>query len=184
MQAYLRERLIEELMRLHNLANRFPDHSPAFLQDSLDWMKDLEQLLTRLRHPLGGLIASHRMQMEAAIEGHVEETRHSRRKAARFRIIDILAQVDEQLRGEVARIDARFDEWRDKIAQLAALASARSPIDLTQPLDNARLKAIWQQFGEQQEGANMHRYLSAVLNDNDLLYLLKDIIDNLLSHSS
>ncbi len=131
------------------------------------------------------MIASQRMKLEAAMEGHIESAHHSKRKAARFRAVDLLAEVDRQVREAVERIDLRFDEWRDKIAQLAALAAATNGgIDLSQPLDRAHLKSIWSSFGERGEGANMYRYLSAVMPEADLLYLLEDILNNMAGHNS
>ena len=184
MQAYLRERLVEELLKLHDLANRYPQNSPGFIQQTLSWMKGLEQVLTRLRHPLAGTLASRRMLLESALDGHVDTSSHSRRKAARFRAVDLLAEAEAELRNEVERIDRQFNEWRDKIAQLAALASSQQPLPISDPLVDAQLKLLWHQMGTAAEGANMHRYLSAVMPEADLLYLLRDVLNNLLSHGT
>lgn len=183
MQAYTREKLVMALDVSRRLADQYQAKDPLFIANSIQWFEQIEAELAKLRHPLVSLLAAKRIELSALAEGNVTAAHHSKRKAMRFESVVVLEAVEQHLRSEVERIDGQFADWRDKIAQLAAIASRQAPIQLTDSeLSNTALGQIWQQFGKAEEGANMHQYLSAILPKADLLYLLKDVILNLLDN--
>ena len=185
MQAYTREKLLDALVEAQQLANLYQHKDGRFIEQTLKWLVALEQDLAKLRHPLAGLAAAQRTNLNGAIDGMGGVGEVSKRKMARFEAIEIVSVIEVELRRVVETIDDQFKLWSDKIAQLAAIASRQTPIKLSSTqLTNVELKKIWTQFGQPPEGANMHQYLSAVMPQADLFYLLNDVINNLLANTS
>ncbi|MET1256280.1 hypothetical protein [Aliikangiella maris] len=184
MQAYIREKLVDALIESQKLINQYQTNSANFISSTLKWLIKIDDELARLRHPLSSMIAAERGKLLATVEGgNLDNPGLSKRKAERFKAVNIIESVEQKLREAVDQIDSQFIIWRDKIAQLAAISSRHNPISLSQQqIGNKELIQIWQQFGIPEEGINMHQYLSAVMPQADLLYLLDDVVANLLSN--
>ena len=183
MRAYLREKMMQRLAECPTLSSRYLAGGSDCVPRIMRWLEGVEDDLSRLRSPLAGKVSSELMKLASAREGNLPHGTVSKRKAVRFQAVQAVETVEALLRGEIVRIDEKFNEWGDKIAQLAAISSRRSPIHIDGELGDAALRQIWKQFGVHQEGANMHQYLSAVMPQADLLYLLHDIISNLLNNN-
>lgn len=183
MQAYIREKLVDALIESQSLMNQYQKNSGNFIPYTLKWLIGVDEELAKLRHPLSSMISAERGKMLSAAEGNIDNPGRSKRKAERFQAVNVIDTVEQKLREVVDDIDNQFTVWRDKIAQLAAISSRHTPIILSQQqIGNNELKQIWQQFGIPEEGINMHQYLSAVMPQADLLYLLDDVVTNLLSN--
>lgn len=185
MQAYTREKIIDALVMTQQLASLYQHKDGRFIEKTLKWLVGLEQDFAKLRHPLSGLVAAQRGNLNGAIGGMGGTGDVSKRKMARFEAIEVIAVVEVELRQVVDNIDGQFKLWSDKIAQMAAISSRQTPIQLSAAqLTNEQLKIIWTQFGQHPEGANMHQYLSAVMPQADLFYLFNDVISNLIANAS
>jgi len=183
MQAFLREKLVDSLVRCGKLVDAFQAKEVSFLPDTLSWLKDLEDTLSRLRHSLAGAIASERKRVVASGEKANRPKGVSKSKYQVQEAAVALGIAEERLREVVVQIDSKFDGWREQIAQLAAIASQFEPIEISNPnLPESELRKIWQQMGKREEGRSMHQYLSASMPRSDLMYLLRDVVANLLAN--
>lgn len=104
------------------------------------------------------------------------------RKAVRASAALALGRVEEALRSEVAAADARLAEGRERIAQLLAVATAAAPIPLppTEP-HNAWLGRVWRGLDVNGATHGMYAYLNAAFTASDRLYMLDEVVANLLA---
>jgi len=187
MQAYIREKLIEEIIYSEKLVSQYRSNNTKFIQNMLNWLDKLEKELSKLRHPLCGILSIEQAKILTTLEGNITIMKGvSKRKAMRFQAIESLEITKRELVKVINNIDNKFDLWKEKIAQLAAISSKNSPILISNEneLTSLRLAEIWKSFGSSQEGYNMHQYLSAVMPKADLMYILNEIILNILSNQS
>jgi hypothetical protein len=179
-----REKLLAALAQIPALVNRYQHREPDFAARVVSWLDESEQQLTPLRHPLVSFIAARRGLVLGTAEGALDEAcgRGTRRRNTAGRALTALSEVDEACRGEIARIDRQFDEWRDKLVQLLAVASSRSAIPLPDSGPrNVWLQRVWHQLGEGEETLGMYNYLNAAVATSDRLHLLDEVLDRLLA---
>ncbi len=185
MLALTRQKLLGHLAELPILINLYQRRDPQFYEKSIVWLASLETSLLQMRHPLAGMAATERGKALAIRDGYrdpdtvVDAT--SRRKISYATTVAILSRVEVALLAEIADIDARFKQWREKMAQFIAVATNDHPIPLPpgEPRQ-AWLEQIWNSFHVTPETRSMYQYLSTVMARSDRFYLLEDLIENLL----
>lgn len=186
MLSYTREALVERLLQVPALISLYQGQDAAFLPTTLQWMSETEALLKQLRSPLASLCASERGRLLAAIEGFRDAelvTREgSPRKAARAMGALCLGRVEASLRERVGELDARLGVAAEKMAQLLALGSTKSPLPLppTEPASEW-LAQVWQHLAGVAETRQLHAYLSSLLSADDRQYLLAQATEHLLA---
>lgn len=187
MRAFIREKILEELIDSAKLITEYQQKSPDFVVNTIRWCQSLEEFFIKIRHPASGIISSERGKLLAVMEGYKHEespSQHSKRKAAAFQALESIEVINQNLHQVMIEIDTQFNAWREKVAQLIAITSSKHPIEIQgQEITNAALKHIWNQLGKNQETINMFQYLSAAIPQTDLFYLLRDIMINFLSNT-
>lgn len=186
MLAATRETILEELLNLSRLVNAYQHHEPDFAIQANSWLLQLENTLQKLRSPLAASVSSQRGRISSATEGYgepnLQQSRMSRRKRIGVTTALALAEIEKVLSAHVQSIDDKFDVWREKLAQFVSVASVSHPIPLppTEPRQTW-LKEVWRGWSSVVETRAMYHYLSAVMTPSDRLYLLNEILDNLLT---
>lgn len=179
-----RELLTEHLLELPSLTDQYATRDPEFIAGALAWLARCESTLQRLRNPLAGMIAAERAKVIATSDGYREAglaDKGSARKALRVSASRALAAVEAELRAVVASIDGRLLAFREKMAQLLAVASAMQSL----PLPNGEtrdqwLSDVWETLRESKEGRSMALYLSGALHPSDRWLVLGETLENLL----
>lgn len=179
-----REMLLEHLLELPGLTDRYADRDPEFVPGAIAWLSACEATLQRIRSPLAGLVATERAKILASGDGHREPgiaPDTNPRKLGRAMAARALARAEVELRAVIAGIDERFLAFREKLAQLLAVASTSHALPLPdgQPRDHW-LSDVWQILRQSPEGRGMAAYLSSALQPTDLWFLLGETLDNLL----
>lgn len=186
MLAYTRERILQHLGDVPSLINLYQQHDPDFIQRTIVWLSQVEGTLLQLRLPPVSSIAAGRARIVACLDGYYDgqlgNEKLSRRKASMLVTSLVVGQAQEQLSKIVVDIDAKFDVWREKMAQFLAVASVKKPIPLpiTEPRD-VWLKNVWKDLDLGDETQSMYRYINAITQLTDRLYLLGELIDNSLN---
>lgn len=186
MLAYTRERIIGHLQEASRLVDLYQRREPSFPAAVVAWLAGVEESLGQLRLPLTALVASERGRIIAVGDGFRDPAlvteRTTPRKATLAVAVLALTRVQEELRRKVAEIDGQFDAWREKMAQFLAIATTKAPIPLppTEPRD-AWLATVWKGLNVNGEVQGMYRYLGAALQPNDRLFLLDEVLGNLLN---
>jgi len=187
MLAVTRETVLQLLDEVPRLADLYRDRDPAFRERVLDWLLRVEGKLSRLRNPLASLAAAQRTTILAVSDGLREpqiDASASVRKATRATVSLTLRRTEEALRDLIEATDRKLEEGREKMTQLLAVTTTTQPIPLppTKPRQ-AWLERVWRSLETSNGTQGMYAYLNAALRASDRLYLLDEILDNLLSGS-
>ncbi|MDF7800248.1 hypothetical protein P4C99_12290 [Pontiellaceae bacterium B1224] len=191
MQAYTREKLLSHLQGLTELSNLYKERSVDYPIRVIQWMQDLEETLGKLRSPLSGFVAAERGKVIASVDGYCDpyiqpagSGRSSRRNRQATAALGV-ANVQERLQQTIEHIDHRFEEVREKIAQLLAVVSAQSPIPMPQEGESRSgwHERVWQQLPTNGNTQGMVEYLRTSLKHSDLLYVLGETLDNLVENA-
>lgn len=186
MLAYTREKIVDHLLETSRLVDCYQRRDPSFPAKVAGWLAEVEKSLTQLRLPLASLAATERGRILAVGGGFRDPAfaaePMSQRKATVAVAALALGRVQEELRNKVTEIDASFDAWREKMAQFLAIATTKAPIPLppTEPRD-VWLANVWKGLNVNGEVQGMYRYLGAAMQPNDRLFLLDDVLSNLLN---
>ncbi|MDT0305794.1 hypothetical protein RM780_02295 [Streptomyces sp. DSM 44917] len=183
-----RHMLTAHLLDLPRVLDRYAAADPAFVGEALAWLSSVEQTLLKLRRPLAGQVASARGRILGAKDGYrpngAVSSGTTPRQAQRAVTAAALTETDNALRDIITGIDTRLDGYREKIAQLLAVASHARP--LPTPGDQPRdpwLRSLWSDLATTPDTAGMHAYLKAALAPGDALDLLGELVDNLLGQT-
>jgi hypothetical protein len=95
--------------------------------------------------------------------------------------MQLVQQAEIALREHVEGIDRQFDEHRDKLSQILAVASSREPFPATNTITSGYLDKIWEQAKAAQDNPTLALYLQGRMAETDRRYLLGDIIGHLLA---
>lgn len=184
MLSYAREQLNEQLSRLSAVVDLYARNEPDFVERALEWIRETETRLQKLRNPRASLLAAERGKLLAAHEGRPEGAgRSSARRQARAVASEVLSACEASVREVIADADRRLDDTRTRLAQIVAVASAKQPIPLppTEPR-TAWLSKIWTGMSLVPEASGMVTYISATTRHVDILYLLDDLLSNLIEN--
>lgn len=180
-----RERIAQKLEGIPALVDEYQQRDPLFVERTTKWLSDLEQSLLQIRHPLASQAATERATILSTHDGYhppqFDAGRATRRKLSQGAAVLALQSMDEGLRAAIADIDSKLDAWREKLAQLLAIASRSAPILM--PPGGGRqnwLKEVWSGLGAADEAKAMHAYLNAAMAPGDRLQLLGELLDNML----
>ncbi|NJQ01726.1 hypothetical protein [Streptomyces zingiberis] len=182
-----RHLLHQHLMELPGIVDAYAAREAGFVDGSLNWLAAVEKTLLRLRHPLTGLIATTRGEVLAARDGHHRRGGElsppaSTRRVQQAATAVALRQVETSLRDVVESIDRQLDGYREKMAQLLAVASNAEPIPAGEGRSrDAWLRSVWDSMAGTKETAGMHAYLNAAMARGDVLALLGEVLENLLA---
>ncbi|MCZ6530210.1 MAG: hypothetical protein O6949_07745 [Chloroflexi bacterium] len=181
-----RERIKVHLLQAGGLVDLSQRRDPDYATRVIAWLCRLEESLMQLRHPLAALVAAERGILLGVRDGvrdpQVAESTTSTRKITLATASVVLSRVVGALRSAIEEIDARFDAWREKMSQLLALASMEQAIPAPPQTGHDRwLRRVWEQVGQVGNAKGMHIYLSSVMAQPDRLYLLDELLGNLLS---
>ena len=186
MLAALREQLVGSLQEVPEVMNFYIKNPPIFVDRTIQWITKTEQTLQKFRIPTSSLLATERGKILATLDGYrdpeVTDSK-STRKAMRATACLALSRIEPAIRADIHQIDEKFDHMRNKMAQLLAVSSSTSPIPLppTEP-KTLWLQKVWKNLAIQPETKGMYEYLNTALKYSDRLYLLEEVIDNLLSN--
>lgn len=185
MQAVIREKALTVLAEVPALVDAYQSLDSRFIPSAQQWLSEAEKQLGPHRLASVSRLASLRGLIAASGDGYCDEaveraSTRSTRKQQRATVMRIVQEAEELLRTEVVRIDSRFDELRDKLSQLLAVASSKQPLDIQSPLTEPVLDRLWQQALSLQDNPTLGFYLQAQLSDVDRRYLLQDLASRLL----
>ncbi len=182
MQSVIRETMVTALLEVSALTDRYATSDPKYVEAVSRWLEATETSLGKLRHPAAGFVAARRGLLEAAPDGYRPEaiepghSRKTRRAAAAVAVAD----VEERLSDEVMRLDANFAEWHERMSQLVAVAAQHTDFPAPRAPHEAWLMEVWRTLDVGNGAQGMFEYLSARLSRTDRLYVLDQIMTNVL----
>jgi hypothetical protein len=165
-----------------DLTTRYARTDPRFVEEVSRWLEATETSLGKLRHPAAGFVAARRGLLEATADGHrpdgVEggQARRVRRAAAAVTVAEVEARLGE----EVMRLDATLAEWQERMSQLVAVAAQHTDFPAPREPREAWLMEVWRTLDVGNGAQGMFEYLSARLGRTDRLYVLDQIMANVL----
>ncbi|WP_347332592.1 hypothetical protein [Marinimicrobium locisalis] len=184
MKAVIREQIVEQLMRLPAIVDQYLAHDSHFIGNTLRWMRETEEKLQSSRLPIVSEISTLRGLIAATDEGytepHVVTAQKSSRKTRRVMVMHLLRSAEQTLREQATQIDREFDDFKDKLSQLLAVASAKKPLPAPKAIDTLYLDKVWALLKDSPENKNLYFYLQARLPETDRRYLLQDLLHHLL----
>lgn len=182
MQSIIRERILEQLLSIPALVDQYAAQEGSFMQNVAIWLRATEQALEPFRLPLVSRLSTIRGQLIAVSEGYMDiATIKVSRKQKRGEAIKLLQQSEEALREHIAGIDRQFDEFREKLSQLLAVASSREALPATDHITSGYLDQVWDIAKKVPENSTLALYLQGRLTETDRRYLLSDLIEHLLA---
>lgn len=185
MQAILRERILERLLALRSITEKYAARDPSFPGAVGDWHDATARVLGELRHPLAGLAAAERGRVIAAADGlrdpDERAERTTTRRSARAVAAASLARTEQALRGELAQVEARLMALRSQIAEMVARVHAQNPIAPRgdRPRE-AWLRGVWRSLNGEPKARAQQAYLAGLMPWVDRLYVLGEVLDNLM----
>jgi hypothetical protein len=181
MQALIRETAMKLLQEIGHLTDLYQKRDPQFVRRTLDWLRTAEEEMGKLRHPSASTIAAQRGQILSTEDGYrpPQIESRNRRKLTRATAMQVLGDVERDLRAAVERCDEFLTEMREKMSQLLAVAAAEGalPLPPTEPR-STWLTKVWKSL-QRGNGAGMFGYLSARLQRADRIYLLDELLTNM-----
>ncbi len=188
MKAVIREQILAQLLNIPALMDLHLQQSVDFIPKTLRWFIDTEKLLSPHRLPVVSRISGFRGQLQATEEGYVhpqvQQDKFSLRKKRNATAVALLQASEEELRKEIESIDELFTELRDKLAQLIAIVSAKSPLPHSLHITESYLGQIWTLLSENAETLSMSKYIEVKTNRTDRNYLLQDLMANVVAANS
>lgn len=184
MLAMMRERLVGQLTELPDLVNLYSRQDARFEDKVMQWLSDSEQALVPFRRPWVARLSSLRGLIAAGRDGYRDPSvglSGSERKQRRAMTMHWLQEAETLMRKEGEQLDQQLDDYRDKLAQLLAVTSAKQPLEPKKNLSTAYLDSVWKQLGDAQENPTLFHYLSARLGDTDRRYVLQDLLERAMS---
>ncbi|MDU0353319.1 hypothetical protein RS130_04685 [Paraglaciecola aquimarina] len=187
MRSIAKEKIIQQLMLLTNLTDKYALLDPSYPQKSLAWLVETEKTLEPLRLPIVSRLAALRGILLASDDGYqdpiIAASSRSKRKAKRALTAHIITQAEQALREEIEIIDHGFSELIDKLSQLLAIRFSQQELPSTPHVTMGYVDNIWRLLGENQETKSMFRYIEARIGETDRRYLLQSLLDNMQSHN-
>jgi len=189
MLSVLRAELLDHLLRLGSVLDRYASSDPDFVAQAIRWLSGTEDTLKRFRQPGAALMAAQHGLILAAGDGfhdpEIDPAVTSPRKLLRATASLCLSRAESSLRSQVAVIDEQLEPVRLKMAQLVSVASSVKPIPLppTEPR-TLWLQTVWNGLAVNGDTKPMHAYISTVLSPVDRLYLLDELLSNLLAEGT
>ena len=189
MLSVLRAELLDHLLRLGGVLDRYASSDPDFVAQATRWLSRAEEILKRYRQPTAALMAAQHGLILAAEDGfhdpEIDPSVTSPRKLLRATASLCLSRAESSLRSQVAAIDEQLEPVRLKMAQLVSVASSVKPIPLppTEPR-TLWLQTVWNGLAVNGDTKPMHAYISTVLSPVDRLYLLDELLSNLLAEGT
>ena len=186
MQSVIRERIIVSLLRIPPLVDHYSQQNNAFPELTMRWLSDTEHSLQPFRLPLVSRLASLRGMIIAGGDGlslsagQVSAGRNPR-KLRRSTTMNLLQQAEETLHNHCQKIDQELDDYRDKLAQILAVASAREALPGGDFNSVHYIDQLWKTACSAQENTTMAQYVSARLSETDRRYLMVDIVRQLMT---
>jgi hypothetical protein len=174
--------MVAALLEVSDLSARYARTDPKYVEDVHRWLEATENSLGKLRHPAAGFVAAQRGLLEATADGYrpdgVEggQARKIRRAAAALTV----AEVEGRLSEEVMRLDTVFAEWHERMSQLVAVAAQHTDFPAPRQPHEAWLMEVWRALDVGNGAQGMFEYLSARLGRTDRLYVLDQIMANVL----
>jgi hypothetical protein len=185
MLALQRETMIEQLLKLSNVAGSYAQKDPEFVAKLDHWLDQTQEKLKPLRSPIAGRVSSQRALLNSVEDGYrhpqVESSGRSYRKHQRAMGVLVLEEIEETLRHKVDSIDQELDILKEKVAQLLAIVSQREPIQIPEHLTPEALDRVWAQLGGYDETRSMYLYIQAKTDRSDRQYLLSEMISQMVS---
>jgi len=185
MLAYTREQLVTHLLETPEIFKLYQAHDPLFADRVVVWLSQTEETLLKLRLPAASRLAAERGSIVAAGEGYRDPAlgpeRVSGRRAVQITAVLALERAQTELARTINEIDAKFETWREKMAQFLAVATTSRPIPLppTEPREDW-LNSVWANLRPTDETGSMYNYLNTVMPASDRRYLLQGLMINLL----
>lgn len=182
MQSVIRETMVTALIEVSSLTARYAQSDARYVEEVSRWLATTETSLGKLRHPAAGFVAARRGLLEATTDGHRPEgvegsqSRKIRRAAAAVTV----AEVEGRLGEEVMRLDVLLAEWHERMSQLVAVAAQHTDFPAPRQPREAWLMEVWRALDVGNGAQGMFEYLSARLGRTDRLYVLDQIMANVL----
>lgn len=189
MLALTREKLLTHIQEIPHLIDMYQKRDVFFIEKTIEWLHDTENSLLQLRNPLVSFVASERGKIVAIHDGYIDpdviKNYSSKRKARSATVVLTISHVENVLQNLISEIDKQFDIWREKLVQFIAVATTNGSIPLppTEPRE-AWLKKVWGNFSITPETQGMYNYLNTAMSQPDRIYLLNELIENLLNGHS
>ena len=181
MLSIVRERIMEQLLIIPGLVDQYANQDTQFMPNVARWLRASEQALEPFRLPLVSRLATLRGELLAIAEGVTESGSKISRKQKRGEAVRVLQQSEEALRLHLSTLDTQFDEFREKLSQLLAVASSRSPLPATEHVTAEYLDRLWSRARSEPDNATLALYLQGRLSETDRRYLLSDVVERLLN---
>ena len=186
MLALTREKLSAHLQEMPSLIDLYQRRDPMFINRTVTWFSVLEKILLQTRNPIASFVAVERGKVLAISDGYrdpsVPTSSTTKRKAGFVTTMMVLGRVEAVLLDTLNDIDAKLEIWREKMTQFVAVATNSHPIPLPPPEPRqAWLKEVWRQFSISVETQSMYNYLNAAMDASDRLYLLGELVENILN---
>jgi len=186
MLALTRERIVAHLQQVAQLIDVYQRRDPTFVDKTVTWLSELEEMLLQLKNPLASFVAVERGKVLALSDGYRNgdsiASGTSKRRAGYATTVVVLGEVESALLDMLKDIDIKFGSWREKMAQFLAVATAGAPISLPDSgPTQSWLQSVWEELPVSAETGNMYNYLNTVMTLTDRLYILEELISNLLN---
>ena len=155
-----------------------------FIPQAVAWIQRAEALLARHRSPAVSVASMQLLTLTGVVRGGGTPGMGAvtRRRAALQSAAEAQGAVEAVVRESAQDAAAALAEVRVKMAQLLAVSSATNPIPLPPSEPRAAwLMEVWRNLSNGPETRNMHAYLAVTLSIDDRLYLLDQLLRNLLA---
>lgn len=182
MQSVIRETIVSALLEVSDLTSRYARTDPKYVEEASRWLERTETSLGKLRHPAVGFVAARRGLLESASDGHRPDGVEAGqpRKVRRAIAAVTIAEVEGRLGDEVMQLDATIGEWHERMSQLVAMAAQHTDFPAPREPREAWLMEVWRTLDVGNGAQGMFEYLSARLGRTDRLYVLDQIMRNVL----
>ncbi len=185
MLTLVREALREQLAQAVVLAELHASGDPRLLDQVGEWLARGEKKMQDLRRTEAASLAAVRARFGAGREGQRDpeiSADLSPRKALRTLAALAIGRGEQTLRESLAAIDARLQPLQAQMVQLVSAAHLFGLVgSAPEESHEAWLRALWGRLGSHEKTRGMHTYLSAALPLIDRLYLLDEVVGNLMS---
>lgn len=188
MQCILREKLLEQAIKLSAVSTVYLTESHRFVDAYISWLADAEKDLSGLRSPICILLQAEKSSLSSVLDGYqppfAQEGKNIR-KIQRAVAAQSLEKVSREIYSKIDQIDLALDQYNEKLCHAVAVVMSKEP-ELCNNLlpSQAGVSTIWNLLGSTPETIPMYNYFCAKIASTDIQYLLMDIIQRISDNKS
>lgn len=183
MQSILREKLLNQVIKLVDVGNFYGRDNTKFVDSYFKWLDEAQADLSSIRSPISATLQTEKTLLNSISDGYIPENIQngkSVRKTLRAAVALSIERITKEITLKIENIDSNFSQLNEKLCHaIAVLASKFTNTYNDINVSQKSIDLLWKMLSETPETIPMYNYFCAKLSIADRNYLITDLIENI-----